>query len=133
METLGHEVLGITDGSHAWLLYQDRAFDAAVIDWEMPELNGLELCRRMRGVPRAKYTYGIMLTSQRGKQDYPERMVAETDNPIISNVSASQPLAGHGSSRCRAGCVVTRRPARNASARASGTSASACTTCARIS
>ena len=42
IEHQGHEVLETSDGSQAWALYQERAVDVAVIDWEMPELTGLE-------------------------------------------------------------------------------------------
>ena len=75
------------------MLYQDRAVDVAVIDWEMPELTGLELCRRMRGVPRAKYTYVIMPTSRRGKQDYLEGMGAGADDFVSKPASPEELVA----------------------------------------
>jgi signal transduction histidine kinase len=66
----GYEVVAVEDGTRAWEILQKKdAPRLALIDWMMPELDGLELCRRVRAAKRATPTYLIMLTAKGGKQD----------------------------------------------------------------
>ena len=65
----GYEVVSTADGAEAWDAFQ--APDAprlAVLDWMMPELDGLEVCRRVRSRPDAEPPYIILLTA-RGERD----------------------------------------------------------------
>src|ERR1051326_8155062 len=39
-------------------------------DWYMPEMDGVELCRRVRARPREPYIYFILVTARGGKQQY---------------------------------------------------------------
>jgi len=48
----------------------------------MPNMDGAELCRRVRSNPQAKYTYVILLTSLEGKEKYLEGMEAGADDFI---------------------------------------------------
>ena len=48
----------------------------------MPDLDGLEFCRRIRAEPRADYTYIVLLTSRSGKTNYLEAMTAGADDFI---------------------------------------------------
>jgi putative two-component system response regulator len=66
----GYEVVAVADGDAAWQALQ--AADApklAILDWMMPGLDGLEVCRRLRGRPTAEPTYVIILTARDGKED----------------------------------------------------------------
>ena len=60
---LGHEVIAATDGEQAWELFQSERVEAIISDREMPRLNGIDLCRRIRGSDGGKYIYFIFLTS----------------------------------------------------------------------
>jgi two-component system, cell cycle response regulator len=60
---LGHEVIAATDGEQAWELFQSEKVEAIISDREMPGLNGVDLCRRIRGSDGGKYIYFIFLTS----------------------------------------------------------------------
>ena len=46
----------------------------------MPEIDGLELCRKVRRHKQSKYTYFIMITALIGKKDYLEGMEAGADD-----------------------------------------------------
>lgn len=47
-ESLGHEVTTVTSGERAWQLLLAEPYDALVSDRQVPAVNGLELCRRLR-------------------------------------------------------------------------------------
>ncbi len=60
---LGHEIITATDGEQAWQMFQSEKVEAIISDREMPGLNGVDLCRRIRGSDGGKYIYFIFLTS----------------------------------------------------------------------
>ena len=53
-----------------------------ISDWDMPEMNGIELCRRLRADESAGYIYIILLTSHDGTQKIVEGMSAGADDFI---------------------------------------------------
>lgn len=61
---LGHEVLEAKDGREAWKILQKEPVRVIVSDWEMPEADGLELCRRIRKRTNSEYVYFILLTAR---------------------------------------------------------------------
>ncbi len=65
----GHEVTAAPDGAAAWRLVQEGYFPLILSDWVMPEMDGLELIRRIRGRPSGAYVYIILLTARAQKQD----------------------------------------------------------------
>ncbi|AFM23030.1 GGDEF domain-containing response regulator [Desulfomonile tiedjei] len=70
LQQWGHEVLGCEDGSQAWdLLMQDAPPRLALLDWEMPKLQGIEICRRLRALKDRPYVYLILLTAKSRKDD----------------------------------------------------------------
>jgi sigma-B regulation protein RsbU (phosphoserine phosphatase) len=93
LERAGHEVLEAGDGKSAWELFQQHPVEVVIADWEMPELDGLEVCRRVRALPRAKYTYLVLLTSRTGKKNYLEGMDAGADDFVSKPASPQEVLA----------------------------------------
>ena len=77
---LGHEVHEATNGREALDAWQGGGFSLIITDWMMPDLDGLEFCRRIRAEERADYTYIVLLTSRSGKTDYLEAMGAGADD-----------------------------------------------------
>ncbi|MEA3208739.1 MAG: hypothetical protein QOE70_1796 [Chthoniobacter sp.] len=63
LQRLGHEVVAARDGAEAWELFDEEPFRVIVSDWMMPELDGLDLCRRVRDRAQTPYTYFIILTA----------------------------------------------------------------------
>jgi putative two-component system response regulator len=64
----GYEVVAVADGEAAWgVLGGPNPPKLAILDWMMPKADGLEVCRRLRAVPRHEPTYVIVLTSREGK------------------------------------------------------------------
>ena len=67
LKKLGHEVTVATSGPEAWALFEKGHVPLLISDMVMPDIDGLELCRRIRAANRPKYTYFIMLTTVGGK------------------------------------------------------------------
>ena len=66
----GYEVVVASDGVEAWEALQgDDAPSLAILDWMMPGLDGLEICRRIRKMPSSTPPYLILLTAKGGRED----------------------------------------------------------------
>jgi len=66
----GWEVVTASNGEEAYaLLQQDDAPLLALVDWMMPGLSGVELCRKVRASDKSRRTHMIMLTGRREKDD----------------------------------------------------------------
>jgi phosphoserine phosphatase RsbU/P len=63
----GYGVVTTSDGSLAWNeLLQPDAPRLAILDWQMPGMDGLELCRRIRSDHATESTYVLLLTGKGG-------------------------------------------------------------------
>ncbi len=69
LHRLGHEVVEATDGAAAWERLETEPVRVVVSDWMMPNADGLDLCRRIRGRPGQEYIYFILLTSRDATED----------------------------------------------------------------
>jgi len=76
-----HYVLA-KDGKEAWkLLSGQGAPRLAVLDWVLPEVDGVEICRRLRSTSKeVPYTYTILLTAKSERQEMLEAMEAGADD-----------------------------------------------------
>jgi len=63
LERLGHEVVEAKDGEDAWQAWLREKPRVAICDWQMPKLNGLRLCKRLRAQGGRDYVYFILLTA----------------------------------------------------------------------
>jgi two-component system chemotaxis response regulator CheY len=79
----GHEVVAATDGEQAWQLFQSEKVEAIISDREMPRLNGVDLCRRIRGSDGGKFIYFIFLTSVNDKVGAAEGIRAGADDYLM--------------------------------------------------
>lgn len=83
LKKLGHEVVSTEDGEQAWQAFRQGDFPVIITDWQMPFVDGPELCRRIRAEPRPRYTYIVMVTSLDTKPDYMTAIEAGTDDFLI--------------------------------------------------
>jgi len=78
----GFEYLLAKDGKEAWkLLNTPQAPRIALLDWVLPDIDGTEICRRLRQRPKeGSYTYIILLTAKSKRQEMLEAMQAGADD-----------------------------------------------------
>lgn len=80
----GYEVLAAHNGLEAWnCLMQQTEPVLALVDWMMPGLDGLELCRRIQTASRRKLLYIIMLTARDDKDEIAAALEAGADDYIV--------------------------------------------------
>ena len=76
-----YRVTAVADGLAAWeLLQSEDAPQLVVLDWMMPGLDGIELCRRIRGRERGPYCYVLLLSAKDDKQDVVAGLEAGADD-----------------------------------------------------
>lgn len=63
LETAGFDVAVAIDGLEAWGMLPHDDFDVIISDVEMPKMNGLELCSKIKGSPQFQHIPVILLTS----------------------------------------------------------------------
>jgi phosphoserine phosphatase RsbU/P len=79
----GYEVIVTTNGKEAWeVLRQPGAPSLLVLDWLMPETDGVEVCRQARETPALKSAYIILLTSRGSKEDIVQGLQAGADDYV---------------------------------------------------
>lgn len=79
----GYEVVITQDGLEAWqALHGEDAPRLAILDWMMPGLSGVELCRKIRQEMQEPYTYIILLTAKHGEEELVTGMEAGADDYI---------------------------------------------------
>jgi DNA-binding response OmpR family regulator len=73
LERLGWDVITAEDGNAAWHVFETLkgkdAPEIAVLDWMMPGIEGIEICRRLHTTPGFELVYIILVTSRGGKED----------------------------------------------------------------
>jgi diguanylate cyclase (GGDEF)-like protein len=83
LESWGHEVLEACDGAEAWgVLEGAGAPELAILDLSMPEMDGIEVCRRARRRQAESPVYVILLTSRSGKRDVVAGLEAGADDYV---------------------------------------------------
>jgi two-component system cell cycle response regulator len=80
----GYEAVAVPDGEAAWeTLRKEDAPQLAILDWNMPGMNGLDVCRRLRKLDRAEPPYIIFLTSRNEKDSIVEGLEAGANDYVI--------------------------------------------------
>jgi serine/threonine protein kinase/DNA-binding response OmpR family regulator len=88
---LGYEVVVCEDGQAAWtVLQQPDAPRIAILDWMMPGMNGLQVCRAVREQAEREYTYVVLLTAKTQKKDLVSAFQAGADDFLTKPVDEDQ-------------------------------------------
>ncbi len=76
------------DGLKAWNMLSNKQYDVILTDWNMPNMNGLELVRKVRGEGNHKNTPIIMITTEGGKSEVITALKAGVNNYIVKPFNA---------------------------------------------
>ncbi len=80
----GYEVVAAPGGAEAWeILRRDDAPSLAILDWTMPVVDGLELCRRVRALQKPTKPYLIFVTAKARTVDIVTGLSSGADDYII--------------------------------------------------
>ena len=76
-----YHVTAVENGLDAWnILQSEDAPQLAILDWMMPGMDGIELCRRIRSRDQGPYRYVLLLTAKDDKQDVVAGLEAGADD-----------------------------------------------------
>jgi DNA-binding response OmpR family regulator len=96
---LGHEAMAAKDGERAWELFQAEPVPLVVLDINMPRLDGLDVCRRIRAHDSGPDTFVLVVTARDGRDDLAAVLQAGADDYVTKpsspeNLRARLDIAG---------------------------------------
>ncbi len=86
----GYTVYTAENGHEAWNCIEKNSVDIVVSDWVMPEVDGVELCQRIRSEETKEYVYFIFITSQDSKEDILNGLEAGADDYLIKPINIDE-------------------------------------------
>lgn len=94
LTSAGHECVSARDGSEAWAIIQSADAPRIVfLDWMMPEIDGIELCRRIRERKGEAYVYVAILSVRSKQRDITLGFQAGADDFITKPYQTEDVLA----------------------------------------
>jgi two-component system phosphate regulon response regulator PhoB len=93
LERAGYRVLEARDGEEALLIAAEETLDLVILDWMMPQLSGIEVCRRLRGRQETRNVPIIMLTARGEETDRVRGLDTGADDYLTKPFSMSELLA----------------------------------------
>ena len=76
----GYKLASAVDGERAVQLLQSGRFDVCILDWDMPKMTGVEVCRWVRANVTGSIPYLVMLTSRDKPQEVQSAYEAGADD-----------------------------------------------------
>ncbi|MGZ8407293.1 MAG: phosphate regulon transcriptional regulator PhoB, partial [Caulobacteraceae bacterium] len=86
----GYEVVVAPDGEEALLLVEERLPDLIILDWMLPKVSGIEVCRRLRAKPGSRNLPIIMLTARGEESDRIRGLDTGADDYLTKPFSMSE-------------------------------------------
>lgn len=79
---LGHQSRSANDGGEAWKLFQAEPVPLVILDLNMPVLDGLEVCRRIRAHDAGREAFVLVVTARDARDDLAEVLDAGADDYV---------------------------------------------------
>ena len=98
LEREGYRVLEARDGEEALLVAAEEKPDLVLLDWMLPQLSGIEVCRRLRGRQETRNVPIIMLTARGEESDRIRGLDTGADDYLTKPFSMTE-LAGAAARR----------------------------------
>lgn len=83
---LEHEAVGCVDAEQALEAMDKDAYPLVILDWMLPGMDGLELCRRIRKRPGGQSCFILMVTAKNTHEDLVEVLDAGADDYIAKPI-----------------------------------------------
>ena len=91
LENWGYRVTLAEDGAQAWEVLQEKIPpQLLILDWMMPVIHGVELCRKVREQNRSPYQYILLATAKDAKQDLVRGLEAGADDYLTKPFDKSE-------------------------------------------
>ena len=85
---MGYEVTECSNGLDVWkLIKKGIHFNIFILDWVMPGLSGVELCKKIRSAETTDYQYILLLTGNSGTNEVIEGLESGADDYLVKPVS----------------------------------------------
>ncbi len=86
LRSRGHQVTACETAELGWDRFQETSHPLVLLDWLLPGMDGLELCRRIRNHPRGDQTVVVMVTSRDEPEDLEEVLRAGADDYVTKPI-----------------------------------------------
>jgi len=93
LESEGYRVLEAKNGEEGLTLVRETKPDLVLLDWMLPFLSGIEVCRQMRRLPDLKSIAVIMLTAKSEEADKLRGLEVGADDYVVKPFSPSELMA----------------------------------------
>jgi diguanylate cyclase (GGDEF)-like protein len=91
LESWGYRVTVAENGTIAWdILQREDPPELLILDWVMPEIDGVELCRRIRAREHGPYRYILLATARNDKQDLVRGLDAGADDYLTKPLDRNE-------------------------------------------
>jgi len=106
---LEHDVVAVSDGAAAWERYQQEPVPLVILDINMPGLDGLEVCRRIRSHEQGIATFVLVCTARDAREDLANVLESGADDYVTKPSSPENLRARLEIARRRIGLDNLRR------------------------
>jgi two-component system phosphate regulon response regulator PhoB len=93
LEAAGYDVDTVARGDEADVRFKERPPDLVILDWMLPGLSGIEICRRLRARPDTRQLPIIMLTARGEERERVRGLATGADDYIVKPFSVPELLA----------------------------------------
>jgi len=93
LEKEGYDVVVASDGEEGLVQIDERQPDLVLLDWMLPKVSGIEVCRRIRGRPETRNLPVIMLTARGEESDRVRGLDTGADDYLTKPFSMTELIA----------------------------------------
>jgi len=96
LEKAGYQIVVADDGERALQLVEEIQPDLIILDWMLPRVSGIEICRRLRARPETRRVPIIMLTARGEEGDRVRGLETGADDYVVKPYSPAEMVARVG-------------------------------------
>ncbi len=93
LKSAGYDVMPATSAEEAEIFLSEQLFDLIVLDWMLPEMSGIELCKRLRRASRLPSLPILMLTARGEEADRVRGLATGADDYVVKPFSMPELIA----------------------------------------